>query len=93
MPAPNPIVAEGRKFSWESEAPYPRSEDQVMLLVYAPESKKTRFIRYGSKRSVGFEVIHITDNMIDEPLETYISFIDEDRTAVANSIYTGRVNG
>jgi len=96
MPAVNPTVervAEGIKFSWEAETSYPRSEDQVMILVYAPGSKRTRIIRYGSKRSVGFEVIHITNDMIDEPLETYISFIDEDRTAVANSIYTGQVNG
>lgn len=96
LPALNPIVEmvpEGLKFSWDQAVGYDeeRAFDQVMLLAYAPGSESVRAIRYGAERSEGFETLHIIDEMINEPMETYISFINDDRTAVANSIYTGRI--
>jgi hypothetical protein len=96
LPAINPVVEvvpEGLKFSWD-QLDYPddaRNHDQVMLLAYAPASRKIRLIRYGAERFEGFETLHIVDNMLSEPVETYISFINDDRTAVANSTYTGRI--
>ncbi|WP_285058247.1 DUF6266 family protein [Pedobacter ginsengisoli] len=97
-PALNPIVQvvpEGLKFSWDQATGYDqnRASDQVMLLAYAPGSERVRAIRYGAERSEGFETLHITDDMLSEPLETYISFINDERTAVATSIYTGRIGG
>jgi hypothetical protein len=89
LPAINPVVEvvpEGLKFSWDqahSDDSH-RHNDQVMLLVYAPGSGKVRIIRYGAERSEGFD-------MLSEPVETYISFINDERTAVATSIYTGRI--
>lgn len=96
LPALNPIVEvvpEGLKFSWDqahSDDSH-RHNDQVMLLAYAPGSGRVRMIRYGAERFEGFETLHITDNMLSEPVETYISFINDERTAVATSIYTGRI--
>jgi hypothetical protein len=96
LPAINPVVEvvpEGLKFSWDQahSDDIHRHNDQVVLLVYAPGSGKVRIIRYGAERSEGFETIHIVDDMLSEPVETYISFINDERTAVATSIYTGRI--
>lgn len=96
LPALNPtveVVPEGLKFSWDQAVGYTKERgfDQVMLLAYAPGSERIRMIRYGAERCEGSETLHIVDDMINEPIETYISFINDDRTAVATSIYTGRL--
>jgi len=97
LPAINPkveLVPEGLKFSWD-QADGPdadRDNDQVFLLAYAPGSKRSRYMRYGVERAEGSTIIHIKDDMINEPMETYISFVNDERTAVATSIYTGRIN-
>jgi hypothetical protein len=96
LPAINPVVEvvpEGLRFSWDqahSDDSH-RNNDQVMLLAYAPVSGKIRVIRYGAERYEGSETLHIIDDMLSEPVETYISFINDERTAVATSIYTGRI--
>jgi len=96
LPALNPVVErvpEGLKFSWDQvEVPgSDRDNDQVVLLAYAPLSKQVRMIRYGAERSAGSETIHFPDKPDQEEMETYISFINDERTAVATSIYTGRI--
>ena len=98
LPAINPVaelVPEGVKFSWDQAdgSVNQRNFDQVMVMAYGTVSKQVRYIRYGAERHIGFEVLHIIDNMINEPLETYISFVDDERTMIANSIYTGRLDG
>jgi hypothetical protein len=96
LPAINPKaerVSEGIKFSWDQAdgSDANRHNDQVFLLVHGRRSKWNRYIRYGVERSEGSTIIHINGNMMDEPMKTYISFVNDDRTAVATSIYTGRI--
>ena len=98
LPAINPVaelVPEGIKFSWDQAdgSVNSRNFDQVMVLAYGTISKRVRYIRYGVERQKGLVVLHIIDNLINEPMETYISFINDERTAVANSMYTGLVGG
>ena len=98
LPAINPIVEivpEGLKFSWDpaDQSVNAMNFDQVMLLAYAPASGKIRMIRYGAERHEGSETLHIVNDMLSESVETYISFINDDRTAVATSIYTGQIGG
>lgn len=98
LPAINPrveLVPEGLKFSWDQAdgSDSDRDNDQVTLLAYIPGSKSQRYVRYGVERSAGSTILHIKDDMINEPMETYISFVNDDRTAVATSIYIGRIGG
>ncbi|RZM29113.1 MAG: hypothetical protein EOO88_06265 [Pedobacter sp.] len=64
-----------------------------MLLAYAPGSGKVRMIRYGAERHEGSVTLHILNDMLSELVETYISFINNDRTIVATSIYTRQIGG
>lgn len=64
-----------------------------MVQVYSTVSKRVRYIRYGAERHIGFEILHIINDMINEPMETYISFVNDKRTMIANSIYTGILGG
>lgn len=98
LPAINPsveLVPEGIKFSWDqADGSDPdRDNDQVSLLAYIPGAEGQRYVRYGVERSAGSTILHIKDNMLNKPMETYISFINDDRTQVATSIYTGRIGG
>lgn len=97
LPAINPkaeLVPDGIKFSWDqADGSDPaRDNDQVTVFAYAPVSGRNRYIRFGPERSEGSVVLHIIDDMINEALETYISFVDDERTMAATSSYTGRIN-
>jgi hypothetical protein len=94
--AENPAVEwveDGLKFSWSqpSEANYKNNADQVIMFAYFPEIKEARYTRYGAQRSAGFDVLKVGSKAMNTPAETYISFISDDRTAVATSSYLGRI--
>lgn len=85
-------VPQGLKFSWNlAGIDLQSGQDQVMMLAFGAISKKVQIILYGPKRSEGVALLELSPMMMQEPLETYISFISPDRLEVANSIYTGRV--
>lgn len=81
------IVDQNLEFTWDKV----NNSDQVMLLAYAPNSKRLAYEDSGAKRSVGQEILKLKPGMADEPLELYISFVSKDRTQVANSLYLGRI--
>ncbi|TCC96644.1 DUF6266 family protein [Pedobacter hiemivivus] len=86
------FVAEGLKFSWNVEGiSWPYSRDQVMLLAYAPESNTHEFKNTGARRIKGCDILQITPEMRNEPLEVYISFVSDDRKNAADSLYLGRI--
>ncbi|WP_316788518.1 DUF6266 family protein [Pedobacter frigoris] len=96
LPAQQPLVSlvpEGLLFSWFTDPIHPEQSDldQVMLMAYFPASKQPIYILAGAIRSAGSEILKIPLEMQTGFVETYISFITEDRTAVADSVYTGRV--
>lgn len=75
------------EFTWEGI----RNTDQVMLLAYAPSTKQMVFEASGAKRAQGKEKLILKPGMENEKLELYISFVSNDRTQVANSLYLGSI--
>lgn len=91
---PQPINAEAKlidnhiEFTWDAT----KSKDQVMLLVYSPESKLSCYTNSGARKSAGKELLELKHNMRNEQLEVYISFVSDDREDVADSLYLGSIN-
>ncbi len=81
-------------YSWATDqgAEGISSEDQAMILVYFPEAKDSIYFCYSSMRSEGQKIIPIPDYLLGKAMETYISFISDDRTRIATSRYMGRID-
>ncbi|RZM30414.1 MAG: hypothetical protein EOO88_00920 [Pedobacter sp.] len=95
--AQNPSVAltaNGLQFSWFTapDMAWPELSDQVMLLAYFPGSRKVSFALYGPERIQGTAFLALGTPMLDQYMETYISFISADRKQVSDSVYTGSFN-
>ncbi|MEJ2882272.1 DUF6266 family protein [Pedobacter sp. GR22-6] len=97
LPAQLPTVIldpEGLLFSWfiDQLQPHQSDWDQVMLMAYYPESGDAVFTLGGVARTAGSMVLEIPAEMRVGPVETYIAFVNTDRTACSDSVYTGRVD-
>ncbi|TDQ06184.1 DUF6266 family protein [Pedobacter metabolipauper] len=95
-PALSPTVTsnnEGIRFNWEynPRTDFETGSNQVMVLVYCPASNQSFYTLYGAHRSTGTYVLEIPPTLKGMELETYISFITEDRNSIANSVYTGKI--
>lgn len=85
---------EGFKFSWNptSHPKWPECDDQVMLLAYPPGySKEVLYKTRGAIRSEGFDFLPVPANCKDMTMEVYMTFVNDERTDVSNSIYLGRI--
>lgn len=82
------LIGQTLEFTWEGI----RNTDQVMLLAYAPHTKQMVFESSGAKRAQKKENLSLKPGMENELLELYISFVSNDRTQVANSLYLGNIN-
>lgn len=87
-------------FNWNTTESLPNSggRDQVMLLAYLPEVKKSVFIDGGARRFEGHDSLIINKNYGSKLnpkhvtyAETYIAFVANDRNSVSDSLYCGRV--
>lgn len=93
----DPVVErrpDGLSFSWScpDSLSWRRPNDQAMLLVYFPVLQKSVNTLYGAKRLAGNDFLRIPDNLLNEYMEVYISFIAEDRRGIADSTYLGNFN-
>ncbi|CAM4170481.1 hypothetical protein SAMN06265348_105369 [Pedobacter westerhofensis] len=81
------------EFSWEPDLDAGGADllDQVMLVAYFPQTLKAVFITSGARRTAGTEKLKLPSFNEKTVIETYISFITDDRTDVSNSVYTGRL--
>lgn len=88
------LTADYIKFSWNTnpQMKWPESTDQVMMLAYFPESEKIIYKLFGNSRLSGSDELQIPAAFIGKYMETYISFISEDRKNVADGTYTGSFN-
>jgi len=86
-------VLEGFKFTWEYNPLDPTGSryDRTMLMAYFPNQQMFFQIIGGALRSRCEEVLEVTAAMKGNHAETYISFITDDRSAISNSVYTGRI--
>lgn len=88
------LVGARLQYSWatDPEMPWPEVTDQVMMLAYFPKQEKVYFNLFGNSRSSGGDVLEIPQSLQTEHMETYMSFINADRSQVADSVYTGNFN-
>lgn len=86
-------VANGIKFSWTYDVSDPdgNRKDKTMLMAYFPDKKIAVYLISGVQRDKMEEVLFIDDLLKGKEAETYISFVTDDRKAISNSIYTGRI--
>lgn len=86
------LTENGMQFSWDKSLRPgdSRPDDQVMLMVYFPESKTAEYTVNGGARSNYFAKMPLIKQETPMVIETYISFISADRENVSNSIYTGQ---
>lgn len=96
-PAHNPLaelVPTGIKFSWNtnSQMDWLESSDQAMMLAYFPEEDRAVFRLFGKDRLTGTDLLVLPEELQEQPMYTYLSFISEDRKQQADSIYTGAFN-
>lgn len=86
-------VKKGLTFSWDSSfsASGIKANDEVMLLAYEPDTKDATFSLYAGKRAEGEASLSIRKRKGPLVLETYISFISQNRKIISDSIYTGQI--
>ena len=97
MPLPlNPrveMIEEGLKFVWEQtlEMFGAHWTDQVMLAAYFPSLHTAVYLTAGARRNQGVEYLPLSGIEHGNYAELYFSFIADDRTRIATSIYMGRL--
>jgi hypothetical protein len=97
MPAPTGAAVSknefGFVFTWDtkSEEKGTHYSDQVMLLVYFPEIEKAEYIIAASQRSRGTEMLSLGRIASGNVGHVYISFIEDNRKSVSDSVYLGQL--
>lgn len=97
MPAPTGVTVNknefGFVFTWDtkSEEKGAHYSDQVMLMAYFPEIEKAEYLIAGSQRSRGTELLSLGRIAASNVAEVYISFIEDNRKSVSDSIYLGQL--
>jgi len=95
-PPKNPKVqlnGNSLQFSWDpdTDANHADTRDQVMLVAYFPETTKAVFLTSGARRTEGLDQLNLPSFNEDTIIETYMSFIADDRKDVSNSVYVGQL--
>lgn len=97
IPCPKDPVVKVTKnvleYQWKADlkAEGADKSDQVMLLAYFPESKKTIIMPSGARRTAEREILEIPAFDQDTVVETYIAYVTDDRMNSSNSVYLGQV--
>ena len=96
-PAQNPaaeLVTDGIRFSWDTnpQMPWAESTDQVMMLAYYPLQEKVFYTLFGKDRLSGSDSLPIPDDLLDQPVYTYISFVSANRRQLADSTFISGFN-
>jgi hypothetical protein len=77
-------------FTWTPDRSYEHSSDRVMLLGYSPALNEAVYKLCGERRITGTDLLILRDETWrGKTIETYLSFITENGTKCANSIYLG----
>lgn len=84
----------GLIFNWDTSADEQGNHytDQVMLMAYFPELKKAAYLTAGSQRGRGTEMLNLGTISTGNTAEIYISFIEDNRKSISNSVYLGQLN-
>ena len=87
------VVDNQLEFQWKADLKAGGADkyDQVMLLAYFPQSKKSIILPSGARRTAEKEILEIPAFDQDTVIETYIAFVADDRMNASNSVYLGQV--
>jgi hypothetical protein len=78
------------QFTWSTE--YTRlasRKDQIMVLVYHPESNTAIYEIHGAFRQTGSQTFNVVSDFKDKKIHVYAAFIAADRSRQSDSIYLG----
>jgi hypothetical protein len=86
-------VTNGLKFSWtyNVQQEWNSRNDLTMTMAYFPEDQEAVYSLSGSRRLSGSDILGIHSGYDNRIMETYMSFVSEDRSHVSDSIYLGRI--
>jgi hypothetical protein len=81
------------EFTWEAdlEAEGVDEQDQIMILVYFPKRKKAIQLLSGARRTEEFQQIKLPGTGKNDVIETYMSFIADDRKSASPSVYVSQL--
>ena len=87
------LINNALEFTWtadlENENSHPR--DQIMLCAYFPETEKALTLLSGARRPEEQQLLPLPSFTHTMAIETYLSFVADDRSDVSNSVYGGRI--
>ncbi|MGF1923016.1 MAG: DUF6266 family protein [Bacteroidia bacterium] len=85
------LVDDTLKFTWESASTSKSNfDDQLMILIYSSDLKKTDGFIGGVTRSAKHCTFQLDDKFKGKSVEVYASITSLDRKRIANNIYLGR---
>lgn len=87
------LIGNVLEFTWEAdlEAEGADEQDQVMILVYFPKRKKAIQLLSGAKRTDESQRVKLPGAGKNDVLETYMSFIADDRKSASPSVYVSQL--
>ncbi|MBB2147568.1 DUF6266 family protein [Pedobacter gandavensis] len=87
------LIETAIEFSWEvpADLPWRNTNDRAMLLLYWPDQNKHTYCLSGSHRKEGKHRLEIDPSLVNERVEAYISFINDDTTEISDSVYAGSI--
>jgi hypothetical protein len=87
------ITETGVAFEWPAEwdSAGTHWNDQVIMIAYFPQLKQVKFIAGGAIRQMGRDELPVYGIAHGFIVETYISFISDNRKKIARSSYTGQL--
>jgi hypothetical protein len=78
------------QFSWSGDyVDRANARDQIMVLVYNPESRTAIQEVHGAFRETGSQLIDIFHEFTGQVIHVYAAFIAADRSRQSNSVYLG----
>ncbi|MCX2452210.1 DUF6266 family protein [Pedobacter sp. PLR] len=87
-------LAGGLEITWDpKEYPGLQDNDSVMVMICCPETGKDQEYLNVARRSEGKCFIPVYENVLNQQIEPYISFISADGEKVSDSVYLGNLNG
>ncbi|MBB2149091.1 DUF6266 family protein [Pedobacter gandavensis] len=87
-------VSGGLEISWDPRDYADLSyNDSVMVMICCPETGKDREYLNIARRSEGKCFIPLFEEVLNQQIEPYISFISADGAMVSDSVYLGNLNG
>ncbi|WP_316748801.1 DUF6266 family protein [Pedobacter gandavensis] len=87
-------VAGGLEITWDPTHTYElKHNDSVMVMICCPETGKDKEYLNIARRSEGKCFIPLYEDVLNQQIEPYISFISADGESVSDSVYLGNLNG